>query len=235
MGGLKSTRELVELCQIDTGAYVLDVGCGVGATPSYLARRLGCRVVALDVSARMIARARERAKRDGIEDRVEFRVADVQELPFEDGLFHAVICESVMTFVEDKQKALGECVRVTKPGGRVGLNEEIWIKMPPPPELVEFAERTWDIKGEIPTSDGWVRLLEGSGLRDVAAVIPRLGVLRESSQVKRYGVNDLLGMLGRIVSLYARSSAFRAYMKERRRVPKGLFEYLGYGLFVGRK
>ena len=70
-GGLRATRELIELCHVDKGKYVLDVGCGVGMTPCYLAERHGCRVVGVDLRESMIERARERAGREGVEDRVE--------------------------------------------------------------------------------------------------------------------------------------------------------------------
>lgn len=235
MGGLRSTRELIELCHMGKGAYVLDVGCGVGATPCYLAKRHRCRVVGVDISGRMIARASGRAKRGGVEDRVEFRVADAQNLPFEDALFDAVICESVVTFIEDKQGALSECVRVTKPGGYVGFNEELWIESPPPAEVVEVAERAWGITDEILTSDDWTRLLEGSGLRDVVVRPHKFNTWRESTQVTRYAFGDLVGMLCRVLSLYVKIPAFRKYMKKTRWLPRGLFDYLGYGLFVGRK
>lgn len=235
MGGLKATKELIELCYINEDKYVLDVGCGAGATPSYIAKRHGCRIVGVDIFEGMIAWSNERAKREGVEDRVEFRVADAQNLPFEDRLFDIVIAESVTTFVKDKEKAVSEYVRVTKPGGYVGLNEETWIKTPPPTELVEFVARTWDIKGEIPTSDGWVGLLEGSGLRDVVVRTYKFNALTESSQILRYGFRDLLRMFYRTLSLYIRSSAFRRYMKERRSLPNNLFQYLGYGIYVGRK
>lgn len=234
-GGLKATRELIELCHIDKDKYVLDIGCGVGATPCYIAKRHGCRVVGVDISEGMINRSNGRAKREGLENRVEFKVADAQNLPFEDRLFDIVIAESVTTFVKDKEKAVSEYVRMTKPGGYVGLNEETWIKTPPPTELVEFVARTWDIKGEIPTSDGWVGLLEGSGLRDVVVRTYKFNALTDSSQILRYGFRDLLRMFYRTLSLYIRSSAFRRYMKERRSLPNNLFQYLGYGIYVGRK
>ena len=35
-GSIQATRELVELCRIEEGKYVLDVGCGVGATPAWI-------------------------------------------------------------------------------------------------------------------------------------------------------------------------------------------------------
>ncbi|MGC9335395.1 MAG: SAM-dependent methyltransferase, partial [Anaerolineae bacterium] len=52
LGGVEATEEIVELCHIGEGSYVLDVGCGAGATPAYLASKHGCRVVGVDISPR---------------------------------------------------------------------------------------------------------------------------------------------------------------------------------------
>ena len=61
-GGQTATDQLVELCRIDADKRVLDVGCGVGVTPCNLARSCGAEVVGVDLRARMINRARERAR-----------------------------------------------------------------------------------------------------------------------------------------------------------------------------
>ncbi|HUW96585.1 MAG TPA: class I SAM-dependent methyltransferase, partial [Anaerolineae bacterium] len=96
LGGQTATDRLVELCQIDRGDYVLDVGCGVGITPCNISKAQGCRVVGVDLRESLIDRARDRARRLGLEDRVEFRVADAHDLPFEDNRFDAVMVESVL-------------------------------------------------------------------------------------------------------------------------------------------
>ena len=232
IGGLKATRELIELCHIDKGKYILDVGCGVGATPCYLAKMHGCRVVGVDITERMIDRSNERAKREGVEDKVEFRVADVQNLPFEDDLFDAVVGESITSFPEDKERAVSEYVRVTKPGGYVGLNEAIWIKTPPP-ELAEYLSR---IAGaEITTSNDWEELLEGSGLRDIVVRTHKTNVLDEFSRIRRYGLKDFSRAWYRLLSLYITSPALRRLIKETLATPKNLIKYMGYGIYVGRK
>jgi arsenite methyltransferase len=234
MGGLESTKMLVELCHIGRDTYVLDVGCGVGATACYLAKQYGCRVLGVDLRESMVVLSRERARKERVEDRVEFRVADAQDLPFEDAQFDVVISESVATFVEDKQKVVGECARVTRADGYVGMNEEIWIK-PPPPRLVEFAKQTWDIESDVLTADGWMGLLKGAGLRDAVAKSYQVDARRESTQVRRYRFQDMWRMFYRVLRLYVRSPAFREYMAARRHAPKDLFEYLGYAVFAGRR
>lgn len=235
MGGLDATRELAELCTIGEGDYVLDVGCGAGATAAYLVEQYGCRVVGVDISAAMIDLARRRAARDRVADRVTFTVADARDLPFESAMFDAIICESVLTFFEGKQRAVGEFVRVTRPAGYVGLNEETWRMVPPPANVLQFAQRTWDINADIPTADRWAGMLVDAGLHDVVARPHKFSARRESSQIWRYGLEDYAKMAYRTLTAYLRSPEFRRYMHERRSVPKDVFEYLGYGIYVGRK
>ena len=57
-GSMEATRELIKLCCIGDGHYVLDVGCGVGATPCYLAKTIDCRVMGVDLVDKMIAQSR---------------------------------------------------------------------------------------------------------------------------------------------------------------------------------
>jgi arsenite methyltransferase len=235
MGGLSTTKELVELCGVDENTYVLEVGCGVGATACYLARNLGCRVMGVDIRPSMIERAKERAARQHVEDRVEFRVADATDLPFGDGSFDVVLVESVTSFIEDKAAAIRQYARVLKPAGRVGLNEEIWHQTTVPPEMVEYAAHTWDVQVEIVTLQDWVGLMEAAGLTVTTASPRRFSARSDFSELARYGCRDFLTMLWRTTKLYFTSSAVRKYMRERRRLPKGIWDYLGYALLVGKK
>jgi arsenite methyltransferase len=234
MGGFEATRELIELCHIGKDAYILDVGIGAGATASTLAKTVGCRVVGVDLREAMVALSTERARRDGVEDQVEFRVADARDLPFDDAAFDAVLCESVATFVEDKRRVVDELARVVKPGGYVGLNEEIWLKEPPP-EVVEGVRTMWPVKPNVPTAEGWEALLRDAGLQDVVVNAHKVNPRREATQVKRYSLEDMLRMFWRTLVLYVKSAEFRVYMKKQRRVPRDVFEYLGYAVLAGRR
>ncbi len=234
IGSLQATDELARLCQIGPGKYVLDVGCGVGATPAYLARQYRCRVVGVDISPAMIARAQERAAREGVADRVELRVADAQALPFADGVFDVAMTESVLAFVADKQKALRELVRVTKPGGYVGLNESTLIK-PAPAHVRENLSRAAFGGGDFPL-EGWATLLREAGLSDIVVRERRVEAGSEGVQmIRRYGCLHFARSLWRLLVLYVQSPAYRAFAKMAATTPKELAEYLGYGIYVGRK
>ena len=239
IGGREATQALVELCHIGEGAHVLDVGCGVGVTPVWIADKYRCRVVGVDISARMIERSKERARKEGLSDTVEFRQADAQDLPFDDGAFDAVITESVTSFPGDKQRAVREYVRVTKPGGYVGLNESVWIKTPPPPDVVAWVSQDIGASVQPLTADAWVGLLQAAGLTDIIARSSRVDTQEEARGIlRRYGLGEFLRIMGRMLSLYARSPAYRTFVKGIREsgvIPANLGEYFGYGLFVGRK
>jgi ubiquinone/menaquinone biosynthesis C-methylase UbiE len=239
IGGVEATHALIELCHIGPDSYVLDVGCGAGVTPCTLARERGCRVVGVDILEPMVQRSTERARREKLAGRVEFRVADAQDLPFEDATFDAVITESVTSFPADKQRAVREYARVTVPGGYVGLNESIWLKVPPPPEVVAWAAQDVGATVQPLTPDAWAALLEAAGLTGIVVHTYAIDTQDEArGLLRRYGWGGTLRILGRMLQLYARSPAYRSFVKQTREggvLPKDLQEYFGYGLFVGQK
>ena len=233
MGGFASTQTLIDLCHIDENAYVLDVGCGVGATACHLAKAYACQVVGIDMREAMVENARDRARREKVEGRVAFRVEDVQALTFQEETFDAVLCESVLTFVSDRPRAVAELARVLKPGGYVGLNEEVWIERPPA-GMMERIGDVWDIETDLPTADEWLGWLESAGLQDIQVRPLAIDARREATQIRRYRFRDIVSMFYRALALYVKSPEMRRYMR-RRRLPRDVFQYLGYALIVGRK
>ncbi|MBN1763314.1 MAG: class I SAM-dependent methyltransferase [Methanomicrobia archaeon] len=237
MGGLEATRELIEACKINNDSHVLDVGCGVGITACYLAEEYGCNVVGIDLSELMVERSKERAKRKNVEDKVEFTIGDAQNLPFTEGVFDAVMCESVVAFAKDKQQVIREYARVTKLGGYVGMNEVTWVETPPP-ELVAYLSRALG-HAEFLNPAGWKVLLEQAGLTGVAARVHKTSALRQwVSEVRQMDPRDYVGAWGKFLSLCFKSPAVRKWIKEISIPPRSifrLFRYFGYGLYVGRK
>jgi SAM-dependent methyltransferase len=104
------------------GAHVLDVACGAGypALTAALSVRPGGRVVATDISPKMIAVASRQAHIRGV-DNIDFVEMDAEHLQFEDNSFHAVTNAYGLMFCPDTHGALDEVHRVLKPGGRCAL------------------------------------------------------------------------------------------------------------------
>ena len=236
MGGLRATDQLIDLCHITRDKYVLVVGCGVGVTPCYLAKKYVCKVVGIDLSAKMVDRSKERAKRAGVDDKIDFRVADAQNLPFDDGTFDVVICESVNAFIDDKPKAISEYVRVIKPGGYLGLNEVSWLKRPPE-ELVAYLYRVMGSK--FLTCNGWKELLESSGLREIVALAYKTNAISQwTSEVRQFELADFIKAWSRYFYMFIKNPAARKFTKEALSFPRSifsLFQYFGYGLYAGKK
>jgi SAM-dependent methyltransferase len=104
----------------EPGARVLDVGAGTGSL-SLLAAELGYRVTALDLSAGMLARARQKASDQGLD--VEFVEASATDPP--DGPFDAVMERHLIWTTPDPHAALSAW-RDVAPGGRLVLFEGVW-------------------------------------------------------------------------------------------------------------
>lgn len=108
---------------VSAGDDLLDAGCGTGDGAVQLARIVGPagRITAVDASQVMLAEANRRAA--GLPLPLTFQPADVQQLPFPDCMFDVARTETVLQHVPDPMRAIGELIRVTRPGGRVGLLE----------------------------------------------------------------------------------------------------------------
>jgi SAM-dependent methyltransferase len=97
---------------------VLDVACGSGTAALVAARRY-CDVAGIDYVPALIERARARAAASGLD--VDFRVADAQDLPFDDDHFDCVLSVYGVQFAPDQERAAAEMLRVCRPGGVIGL------------------------------------------------------------------------------------------------------------------
>jgi ubiquinone/menaquinone biosynthesis C-methylase UbiE len=233
IGGFDATNELLSLCHIEDAREVLNVGCGIGVGSAYIAKKYGCHVVGVDISKRMIDWSRRRAREERVEPLVEFRTADVLDLPFEADRFDVVFAESVFIFIEDKAQAIRECVRVTKPGGHVGLSEGFWTVQPSPELLARVKVAVGPC---VPTLETWQALWEASGLQERVVRTCQVDAASElKSRIQWIGWRWLFRAWGRALRLYISNPGIRQSIKDQFDVPTEVLQLLGYGLFVGKK
>ncbi len=109
-------RPLLETVRLHADAHLLDVATGPGSLAA-AALRLGARPIGVDISPGMIALA------GNAYPGIDFRVAEVEHLPFADGSFDAIVCNFGLGHFPCPESAMTECVRTLKPGGRIALSD----------------------------------------------------------------------------------------------------------------
>jgi len=114
--------QLLSELQLAPGQSLLEVGCGPGAiVRRFAARSRGANaIVAADVNRYLMREAAMLAKNEGLDQFIEFQVANAEKLPFSDNQYDCTIACTVLE-EGDADQMLREFVRVTKPGGKVGV------------------------------------------------------------------------------------------------------------------
>lgn len=114
------------LPHLKPGMSLLDCGCGPGSITLGLARAvLPGQAVGIDLELSMIERAKALASENQVSN-VEFRVADVYDLPFDEGQFDVVFSSSVLEHLAEPIRALRAMRRVLKPGGLTAIIRTDW-------------------------------------------------------------------------------------------------------------
>ena len=135
--------EVVAVLDLHESHVLLDLACGRGAYGLEIARRTGCRLIGVDFSAVAITQARERAG-----DRGEFLVGELTATGLNTASVDAVLIVDAFQFADPKPKALRECRRVLRPGGRLVITG--WEAVDPADERVPVRMRQMDLAGQLP-------------------------------------------------------------------------------------
>lgn len=160
----------VALASIKEGEIVLDLGSGAGFDCFLAASKVGKqgRVIGVDMTPEMVAKARENAARGGYSN-VEFRLGEIENLPVENKLANLIISNCVINLSPDKGRVFAEAYRALKPGGRLMVSDIVLLKPLPSPILNSIEAYIGCIAGAAIKSD-YIKAIKAAGFQDVAVI-----------------------------------------------------------------
>ena len=139
-GNTKSTLKALAFCEyLPDTPEILDIGCGTGAQTLVLASATSGNIIATDLVPQFLDQLNNTIKEQSLDNRIQTKEADMNNLPFADNSFDLVWSEGA-TYIMGFDNALTHWKRLVKPGGYLVVSEACWFKPNPPPELKGF----WD-------------------------------------------------------------------------------------------
>ena len=156
-----------EFAKIKEGDTVIDLGSGAG-NDAFVARKFvgeKGRVIGVDFTEAMIARARENAEKLGLNN-VEFRQGDIEDMPVTANNADVIVSNCVLNLVPNKHKVFGEIYRVLKPGGHFSISD-IVLEGPLPEKWKEVAELyAGCVSGAIQKKE-YLGIIEETGFKNI--------------------------------------------------------------------
>lgn len=149
------------------GEVVVDLGSGAGMDAFLAAAQVGPsgRVIGIDMTDDMLAKARENAARGGFTN-VEFRKGEIEALPLEDASADAIISNCVINLSPEKDKVFREAFRVLRPGGRLMVSD-IVLEQPLPELVANSIDAYLGCVGGASLRADYLRLIAEAGFREV--------------------------------------------------------------------
>lgn len=157
-----------EFAKIKEGDTVVDLGSGAG-NDCFVARAIVGefgKVVGIDMTEAMIAKARENAKKLNYSN-VEFLLGDIESMPINAKVADVVISNCVLNLVPNKQKAFDEIYRILKNGGHFSISDVV-IKGELPDKIKHAAEMYAGCVAGAIDKDEYVGIIERTGFVDIA-------------------------------------------------------------------
>ncbi|MGA7869149.1 MAG: methyltransferase domain-containing protein, partial [Stellaceae bacterium] len=216
-GYMAVVRGLLDALAIMPGESVLEVGCGSGVIMRELARRTGGanRLIGRDINPYLLREARALARREGLLDWIDFGEGRAEALPLPDGAVDVALSSTV--FEEgDAELMLSEIVRVTRPGGRIGIavraiDMPFWVNLPLEPALKAKVDAPGIIGGGAAPKGvadmSLYRRLAALGLAGLRCFPQLVSVVPGSERIERYQQQILAALTRAEVEMWRQAVA----------------------------
>jgi SAM-dependent methyltransferase len=205
----------LEHLDLQPGETVVDLGSGAGIDALIAVRAVGPtgRVIGIDMTPEMLAKARANAEHAGA-DNVEFREGRLEALPVDDASVDAVTSNCVINLVPDKSAVFAEIARVLKPGGRLVVSDVMLDGELPEVITDDVMSYVGCVSGAIQRPD-YLAMLDDAGLADIeiAKDVDFLTTVAESIPKEISGAMEKLGLTGDDLQGIVRSITYRARKK----------------------
>jgi SAM-dependent methyltransferase len=180
----------ITLASLQPGQTVLDLGSGAGLDCFFAAKKVGetGKVIGVDMTPEMIARARSSAKRLNLEN-VEFRQGYLEDLPVDANSVDVIISNCVINLSPDKSRVFGEAFRVLKPGGKLAVSDIVTDG--PLPESIKKSLSAWAgcVAGAVEAKD-YIGMMKEVGFTDIT--IKPVFFDKETVDAAIDGMNDIV-------------------------------------------
>ncbi|HEY2539665.1 MAG TPA: methyltransferase domain-containing protein [Stellaceae bacterium] len=195
-GYIAVVRALLDALAIAPGESALEVGCGSGVIMRELARRTAGanRLIGRDMNPYLLREAQALARREGLLDHIDFGEGRAEALPLPDGAVDVAFSSTVFE-ESDADLMLSEIVRVTRPGGRIGIvvraiDMPFWINLPLDPALKAKVDAPGVIGGGMAPQGcadaSLYRRLGALGLTGLKCFPQLVSVVPGSERIERY-------------------------------------------------
>jgi len=178
----------VAMSEIGEGEVVLDLGSGAGIDILLAARKVGPtgKVIGVDMTDEMTARARENIEAAGLSERVEVRRGIIEELPVEDGSVDWVISNCAINLSPEKYRVFAEIARVLKSGGRMLVSDIVAEDLP---DWIRGSAELYSscVAGAIGEQE-YIAGLRAAGLTDVEV---RARLVYDAAQLEAFVEDDV--------------------------------------------
>lgn len=165
-GGDAETELAMHLARLgsDTPLQIADIGCGTGASALFLAKHLNAQITAVDFLQTFLDVLNQRAKAEGVADKISTLACSMDELPFANETFDVLWSEGAIYNIGFTQ-GIGKWRPFLKPGGVLVVSEITWLTDSRPSELQAHWDREYP---EINVASAKIKAMEGQGYTPMA-------------------------------------------------------------------